>query len=463
MIKEQSTSLPAASPSDASLALLSRSIRGYVILPTCEQYDRARQVYNTMIDRRPRLIVRCRGVADIIAAIRFAHDEHLVVSIRSSGHGAAGHAVCDAGLVIDLTELKSVRVDPVAKRAWAEPGVTWADFDYETQAFRLATPGGTVSSTAISGLTLGGGLGWLTSSYGLTCDNLLAADVITASGSLLRASEAQNADLFWALRGGGGNFGVVSLFEFRLHEVDQVLAGSMRVPMERAGETLRRLREFCENLPDEVTVCPTFFSSSSGAPYLSVDFCCNGASRTGLDVVRDAERRFRPEINTLEVQPYLRWQKYLDSSFAERLRGYWKTAFLDHLADDLIESIVDFYRRAPSHKSTVILEHLHGKMTRVNSDDSAYGNRQKPFSVLITTRWQDPAEDERNISWANAFFTALQQFTDGSGYLNYVGDADEHRLRLTYGPAKYQRLAVIKQKYDPENFFQMNNNIRPRQ
>jgi FAD binding domain/Berberine and berberine like len=416
-----------------------------------------------MIDRRPRLIVRCRGAADIIAALRFAQDEHLAVSIRSSGHGAAGYAVCDAGLVIDLTELKSVQVDPVAQRAWAEPGVTWADFDYETQAFCLATPGGTVSSTAIAGLTLGGGIGWLSSSYGLTCDNLLAATVITASGSLLRASDTINADLFWALRGGGGNFGVVSLFEFRLHKVVRVLAGSMRVSLERAGEVLRSFRELSESVPDEVTLCPTFFSSSSGVPYLSVDFCYNGAISAGLDFARDVERRFRPEVNTLAVQPYLRWQQYLDSSFAERLRGYWKTAYLDNLEDELIDLVVDFYRRAPSPKSTVILEHFHGQMTRLGNGDSAFGNRRKAFSLLITTRWRNQADDESNISWANTFYTALQRFTDGSGYLNYVGDVEEHRLRLAYGHANYERLVSIKRKYDPTNFFQMNHNIRPYQ
>lgn len=463
MVEASLSSRPDRRFQDKEVAHLSEAIRGRIILPGSEEYDSARQIYNAMIDRRPRLIVRCRGVADIMKSIRFARDHYLAVSVRGSGHSAAGHAICDDGLVIDLTEMRFVRVDPSTKRAWAEPGVTWADFDHDTQAFGLATPGGTVSSTSISGLTLGGGIGWLMGSYGLTCDNLLGVDLITAEGKLVRAAEDTNADLFWALRGGGGNFGVVSLFEFRLHKVDRVLAGSMRVPIERADEALRHFREMSRGVPDEVTLCPTFFTSRSGTPYLSVDFCYNGDDRSGWECAREADHRFRPEANTIEIQPYLLWQKYLDSSFADRLRGYWKSAYLNHLDDNLIALIVDFYRCAPSHKSTVILEHFHGKMTRVGATNTAYGNRQKPFSLLITTRWQDPAEDERNISWANTFYSALQPFTDGSAYLNYISDSEELRLKLAYGQENYDRLAVIKRKYDPDNFFHMNHNIRPRE
>lgn len=447
----------------ASVARLKQAIRGNVILPGSDHYDRARQVYNAMIDRHPRLIVRCRGVADILESIRFARTHQMVVSVRSSGHSAAGHAVCDDGLVIDLTEMRSVRVDPIRKRAWAEPGVTWAEFDHETQAFGLATPGGTVSSTSISGLTLGGGIGWLMGNYGLTCDNLVAADVISAEGSLLRAAEDLDADLLWALRGGGGNFGIVSLFEFRLHEVGQVLAGSMNISMKHAGEALRVFRGLSETVPDEVALSPTFLGTSDHTPYLSIDFCYQGVLKVGLDYARLAAQQFSPELNTVEVQSYVAWQQHLDSSFSDRLRGYWKAVFIDYLADELIETIVRFYLRAPSSKSTVILEHFHGKVKRVHSDFAAYGNRARSFSLLITTRWRDPADDEANIGWVNEFYSAIQQFTDGAGYLNYMGEAEQNRVRLAYGNDKYERLAALKSKYDPGNFLRLNHNIRPRQ
>jgi len=440
---------------------LQAKLRGSVVGPSHPDYDLARQVYNAMIDRRPRLIVKCRGVADIVTSLKFARRHELALAIRSSGHSAAGHAVCDDGMVLDLTEMKTVRVDPKAKLAWSDPGATWADFDAETQAFGLATPGGTVSTTSVSGLTLGGGIGWLLPSFGLTCDNLVAADVVTADAHLLHATADANSDLFWALRGGGGNFGVISSFAFRLHDVSSVIAGSLVIPLDGARDALLLFGDLSPSLPDEVNISPTLFRREDGTPFLSIDMCYRGRLRAGLAYAQTLAKQLKATVSTVRVQPYIRWQRYLDPLFAVRMRGYWKSLFVEQYNASFVDTIVDYYCRAPSRHSSVILESFHGAVKRVPPHASAYSNRHKSHSLLIATRWHDPADDAANVGWTAAFGAAVTHFSDGSGYLNYMSDVDQSLVTRSYDTTTHERLVAIKRQYDPTNTFRFNHNIRP--
>jgi hypothetical protein len=440
-----------------ALRTLGCGLESRVILPGDPHYDRARRVYNAMVDKWPAAIVRCAGADDVARGIRLARELALPLAVRGSGHNAAGHAVCDGGIVVDVAALKRVEIDTRARRVKIGAGLTWAELDRATQQFGLAIPGGTVSSTGVSGLTLGGGIGWLMGPCGLTCDNLVGAELITAAGDVVEADE----ELLWALRGGGGNFGVVTSFTFALHEVDTVLAGALVIPFGEARAALATLRELNRGVPDELTVCPTFVTAASGDRLLSVDVCFAGDLQAGERVVRRLAARLAPSENTVRPQPYLRWQKYLDPMFDTPMRGYWKTCFLDRLDDDGIDRIASFYAKAPSARSTLILEHFHGAMTRVGADYSAFGHRDKPYSLLITARWEDPAHDLANVAWANALYAAMRPFSDGSGYLNYMGVEREDVVRRSYGEANYRRLVAVKNRIDPDNVFRHNQNIRP--
>jgi hypothetical protein len=454
--RKQHPPLPAT-----AIRTLTSSLWGRTMTPSDVDYDSSRCVYNTMIDRYPAVIAQCVRPEDIRQCLRLAGSHDLPVAIRAGGHSAAGYAVCDGGIVIDLSPMKQIVIDPDRAIARVHPGVTWAELDQASQRLGLAVPGGTVSSTGVAGLTLGGGIGWLMGKYGLTCDSLIGADLVTAEGALMTTNESHNPDLLWGLRGGGGNFGVVTSFVFQLYKVREVLAGSLVIPLAQAGEGLGTLRDLSGLVPDELTVCPTFITADGGKQYLSIDLCYAGAEADGARLISHLARRLHPAANTVRQQPYLQWQQFLDPIFDTPLRGYWKSCFLDTVSDRAIELIIDLYQQAPSTRSTLILEHFHGRMTRLDNAASAYGNRNRPYSILIAARWEAAADDTANIGWTKHLHAAVSEFSHGGGYLNYMGAEDNETVRASYGDSQYQRLVDLKCRYDPGNLFHHNQNIVP--
>jgi FAD/FMN-containing dehydrogenase len=446
---------------DATVDTFRAGLRGQLLRPGDAGYDAARTIDNAMIDRRPALIARCAGVSDVLAAVRFAREHELLVSVRGGGHNVAGNAVCDGGLMIDLSPMKGVRVDPVARTARAEAGVTWGDFDRETQAFGLATTGGVISTTGIAGLTLGGGVGWLNGRFGLACDNLVAADVVTADGQRVHASEVENADLFWGLRGGGGNFGIVTSFEYRLHPVGPtVLAGPVFHPAARAREVLRFYRDVTASEPDELTTYAGLLTGPDGTPLVGMVPVYGGAPEQGEELV-EAVRKFGPPVvDQVGPMPYLAVQRMFDAAFPPGRCNYWKSSLAPRITDALVDAVVDHMARVPSPHSAVMLEHYHGAYGRKRPADTAYAHRTPTYDVVIIANWTDPADNERNIAWARDLFNAVQPQVSESVYVNFLGDEGADRVRAAYGE-NYPRLAALKRKYDPTNFFRMNQNIRP--
>lgn len=439
---------------------LEAQLRGELIQPGDPRYDRARKVFNGMIDRRPALVVRCAGVADVIAAVNLAREMHLPTAIRGGGHGVAGNAVCDDGLVIDLSAMRSVRVEPGNLTARAEGGATWGDFDRETQAFGLATTGGIVPSTGIAGLTLGGGIGYLNRKYGLACDNLLSADVVTADGRLLKTSADQHEDLFWGLRGGGGNFGVVTSLEYRIHPVGAVLGGEVIYPLDNAKEVLRFYREWSTTAPDEVRVDASLLSGPEG-PVLDVIVCYCGKLEEGERVLRPLRSCGSPIADTVAPVPYATVQNLLTEVFQPGLLHYWKAGFIRAFSHDAIEAIVDFFSAAvPAPFTAIAIEHLGGAVGRVRPEDTAFAHRGAQHSLLVLRMWQDPADSGDSIDWARRCYQTVEPFLEGSVYVNYLGDEGEARTMAAYG-GNYRQLRAIKKKYDPTNFFHLNQNLKP--
>jgi FAD/FMN-containing dehydrogenase len=447
--------------------------RGWLIRPDDADYDIARAVWNGAIDRRPRLIARCLGTADVVAAVRFARDHALEIAIRGGGHNVAGTAVCDDGIVIDLSAMRGVRVDPAGRRAWVQGGALWSDVDHETQAHGLATTGGIVSHTGVAGLTLGGGVGWLMRKHGLTVDNLLAVDVVTAEGELLRASDDEHPDLFWALRGGGGNFGVVTSFEFRLHPVGPtVLAGPILWDATDAGEVLRCYRDFVRDAPDELgTVVrfgaapplPAIPEALHWRPVVMVGACYAGPIEAGEQALRPLRGCRTPLLDLVGPTPYVAFQSALDTTVAHGWHYYWKSTHLPELHDDVIDVIVEHAFACTSPRSYAAMFHLKGAVSRVVEGATAFGNRQASHAITLDGAWR-PGEDyaDRDIAWARRFFDALGRFREGV-YVNFLGsDEDPGRVREAYGDSVYGRLADVKTRYDPGNVFHHNQNIRPR-
>jgi hypothetical protein len=423
-------------------------------------YDSARVVFNAMIDRFPALIVQCAGVADVREVVGFAREHNLLVSIRGGGHGVTGNAVCEGGLVIDLSRMRSVQVDPVRQTARAEGGATWGDFDRETQAFGLASTGGIVPTTGIAGLTLGGGIGYLNRKYGLACDNLISADVVTADGRLLKAGAEDHGDLFWALRGGGGNFGVVTSLEYRVHPVGPVLGGELIFPLSRAKETLRFYRDWSLTAPDEVRADATLLSGPEG-PALAIIVCHCGSIEEGERVLRPLQQFGPPAVDTIAPSPYARIQNLLTEILAPGLCHYWKSGFFRSFSDDAIETLVDFFAAdIPSPFAAVAIEQLGGAIGRVGERDTAFSHRRAQYSCLVLRAWRDQAASQANVAWGRSCYAAVEPFLEQGVYVNYLGDEGESRVRAAYG-ANYQRLAALKQKYDPTNFFRGNQNIQP--
>ena len=436
-------------------------LRGDLLCPGDEHYDSARTIHNGMIDRRPALIVRCAGVADVIEAVTFARSHHLVVAVRGGGHGVPGFAVCDGGLMIDLTRMKAVRVDPVGRTARAEGGATWGDFDHETQAFGLATTGGIARPTGIAGLTLGGGHGYLMRTHGLACDNLLSVDVVTADGRLLTASATEHADLFWAVRGGGGNFGVVTAFEYRLYPVSQILGGLLVYPITHAKDVFRFYRDFTRTAPEALGSLCNLATLPDGTPAAVILLGYNGS-------VEDGERLLRPLrecapllADQVGLMPYIALQSIVENFNPPGLRNYWKSNYLQDLSDGAIEVLVDHYRTVPAPHTHVVIEHLGGAVSRVGADETAVDHREALYNFLIVGMWTDAAMDAQVIGWVRELWGALQPFSSGGLYVNYEAEHDMGRVQAAYSPAKYARLVAVKTTYDPTNLFRLNQNIPP--
>lgn len=450
---------------------LAASCRGAILRPEDDGYDDARAIWNGAIDRRPSVIVRCAGPDDVREAIRFARTHDLPVAVRAGGHGVAGTALCDDGLVIDLSAMKGMQVDAHARTARAEPGLLWGEFDQETQACGLATPGGVITHTGISGLTLGGGIGWLMRKHGLTCDNLVSCDVVTADGDLVRASGEENAELFWGLKGGGGNFGVVTNFEYRLHPVGpQVLAGLVLHPAERAAEVLRFYRDYVAAAPDELTTivylrhappAPFLPQELHGRPVIMIGACYAGDLEEGERVLAPFRAHGEPLIDLIEPRPYVDHQGTLDASVPHGLHYYWKADYLPPLSDAVIDTLVAHAWKAPSLASYTILFHLGGAIRDLDSGAAAFEDRNAEHALNINSVWTGSERPEEQIAWSRNFFEAVHPHSTGGSYMNFLGEEGEDRIRAAYGATKYERLRALKTEYDPENLFRFNQNIRP--
>lgn len=446
---------------ESGIQNLGARLRGVVLRPGDAGFDAARKVWNAMIDRRPALIARCVGAADVIAAVSFAREHELLVSIRGGGHSVAGNAVCEDGLMIDLSPMKSIRVDPVAKTVRAEPGVLWGELDRETQAFGLATVGGVVPTTGIAGLTLGGGLGWLTGKLGLTVDNLLSADVVTADGALLRTSATENADLFWALRGAGHNFGVVTSFEYRLHPVGPMVLGGMVLhPFTRAADVLRFYREFSAAEPDELTTYAGMLTAPDGNLVAALAVCYAGPLDKGERTLAPL-RAFGPPIaDMIRPMRYTEVQGMFAPAFPYGRLNYWKSGLMHEIGNEAIETIADHAARMASPFSAVVFQECRGANLRVGRAETAYYHRDAPYDFLILANWADPDGSHRNVIWAGEFFQAMESHLARAAYVNDLGDEQEERVRTAYG-GNYGRLVALKTRYDPTNFWRMNQNIKP--
>jgi FAD/FMN-containing dehydrogenase len=442
-------------------AELKAGLRGQLLSPGDEGYDRARKLWNGMFDRRPALIARCAGAADVIRAVSFARDNRLAIAVRGGGHSFPGHSVCDGGLVIDLSAMKGIRVDLRTRTARAQAGVKWIEFDHETQAFGLATTGGTDADTGIAGLTLGGGLGWLSSKYGLTVDNLVSADVVTADGRLLTASATENQDLFWGLRGGSGNFGVVTSFEYQLHAVGPtILGGMVAYPLGRAKEVLRFYRQFAKAAPDDLTTYAAFVTPPGGETVAALFCCYCGPLDKGEEVIRPLRSLGSPVQDLLGPMPYVAQQRLFEGGFPAGSYYYAKAGSLADLTDEAIEVFAEYAATKPSPLSGVLVQTVCGAASRVDPAATAFPHRRLPYAPVIVSQWLDAATSEKNIGWARDFWKALDPLAGGGVYVNDLSHDDADRVRTAYG-ANYERLAALKKAYDPDNLFRLNPNITP--
>ncbi|HKC75928.1 MAG TPA: FAD-binding oxidoreductase [Chloroflexota bacterium] len=465
------TTIATTALDEATIQAFRAGLRGELIRPDHPGYDEARKVFNTMIDKKPALIARCAGAADVISAVNVARTNHLLVAVRGGGHNITGNAVCDGGIVIDLSRMKGLRIDQAARSARAEPGLTWGELNHDLQAFGLGATGGYISTTGIAGLTLGGGLGWMVRKHGLACDNLLSVDVVTADGQFLTASATQNQDLFWGLRGGGGNFGVVTSFEFQVHPVGMVLAGLLIHPLPKAPEVLRFFREHVATVPDELTWGVLLFNvppvpflppEAHGAPVVAIGLVYTGPLDTGEQVVRPLREFGPPLADLLQPMPYSAAQTMADILFPPGFQNYWKSNYLQDLSDDAIDTIVNHLASVPLPHNVVLVDHNGGgAISRVGADETAFPHREWTYNFLICSNATNAADAETNIRWTRGFWEAMQPFAAEAVYVNYLGSEGEDRVKAAYGSAQYERLVALKNKYDPTNLFRLNQNIKP--
>jgi FAD/FMN-containing dehydrogenase len=450
-------------PIDAAhLESLRQVFRGELIPSGHAGYEVARRVWNGNIDRRPALIARCTGVADVQRAVEFARVRGLLVSVRGGGHSAPGYGTNDGGLVIDMSPMKGIRVDPQRRTVRAEGGVLWRELDRETQVFGLATTGGTVSNTGIAGLTLGGGLGWLMGKHGLTVDNLISADVVTADGTFRQANATDNPDLFWALRGGGGNFGVVTSLEYRLHPVTQVLGGLVLYPLEQAHSVLRFYRDFCSTLPDEAEAFAALLTAPQGMPVVALLLGYNGSIEAGEKILGPARRFGTPLADLVGPVPYTARQTMLDAPNAEHgLHRYWRSAFTEQISDGLIDAVVQGAASFTSPLSALIFFYMHGAATRPLPAETAFAARRAQWDFDAIGQWADAATSEQHVAWVRALWARCEPHLLGRVYINHLAADDRPEIvRASYGD-NYARLRQVKAVYDPTNLFRVNANISP--
>ncbi len=449
---------------------LRSGFKGEVLLPSDGAYEGARKIWNAMIDKRPAVIARCATTSDVVRGVNFARDNGLLLAVRGGGHNIAGNALCDDGLVIDLSKMKAARVDTAGRRVTIEGGATLADLDAATQAHGLATPVGINSTTGIAGLTLGGGFGWLSRKYGMTVDNLESAEVVTAAGKVVRASATEHPDLFWALRGGGGNFGVVTRFEFRLHPVGPgVLSGLIVYPISEAKSVLQQYREFMAKAPEELTVwtvlrqappLPFLPQRVHGKEMIALALIYAGDPKQGEPLIQPLRKFGTPLGEHVGVQPYVAWQQAFDPLLTPGARNYWKSHNFTTLEDGLFDTVIAYIGKLPSPQCEIFFAAIGGATTRPAPDSAAYPHRDAKFVMNFHGRWVDPADDKRCIGWAREFFKASAPFASGGVYVNFLSADESDRVRSAYGP-NYKRLAQAKGKYDPDNLFRMNQNIQP--
>jgi FAD/FMN-containing dehydrogenase len=466
-----STEVPITFAEDT--AALAARLRGRVVTPASPDYDAMRRVWNGLIDKRPHLIVLCAGVADVVAAVAFAREHELRVGVRGGGHNVAGTAIADGGIVIDLSLMRGVRVDPERRLVWAQGGCTWGDVDRETQAFGLAVPGGVVSETGIAGLTLSGGYSAQRRAHGMSIDNVVAFELVTADGRYLRASEDEHRDLYWALRGGGGNFGIVTAFEYRAHPLGpDVHMAQVFYPLEQAKEVLTGWRDAIADAPDEVTADAAFWAFPAipdlpeelhGVRFVVVQARYAGPPGEGEKVLQPLRELGTPILDATRTSPYLELQSAFDAFVPSGRRYYWKGLYLNGLGDDAIDAITEQSLAKPSADTLVMLRQLGGAMSRVPAEATAFGDRSAPFHLSIDSTWDAPEDDLRNIEWTRAFWDSAQRFSSGQVYFNFAGllEEGEDAVRSSFG-RNYERLVDVKTAYDPENVFKLNPNVTPR-
>lgn len=443
------------------VADLASRVQGELLLPASPGYDEARSVWNAAVDRRPAAILRCAGTEDVRSALEIAAEQSLEIAVRAGGHSVSGKSVCDGGLVIDLSRLKGVRVEPNGATANVQPGVTLGELVAQIEPRGFLTTTGIVSTTGLSGLTLGGGIGWLMGRYGLACDNLLSAEVVTADRRLLRASTTENADLLWALRGGGGNFGVVTSFTFRLHRSEPILSGMVLHSIDAAVDVLRFYREYTAAAPDGLTANAALLTSPDGYPIAGVAVCWCGPEDEGERVLAPLRRFGPPVVDTISWTPYAAAIRMMDEAAAPGLARQYRSGALSGLSDDAIEIMVEYGRKLTSPLwGYVLLEHMHGAAVRVAADSTAFAQRDVRYFVLLGPQWSPGDDPTPHAAWADQFWAALQPHTTSGVYVNYLGDEDDQRVRTAYGP-NYTRLAQLKRRFDPANVFRLNQNVRP--
>jgi FAD/FMN-containing dehydrogenase len=457
----------------AAVDELATGFGGVIVQPGDAAYDEARMVWNGMFDRHPAVIARCSSAADVVAAVNFARENDMVVAVRGGGHSAAGTSTCDDGLVVDLSGMKSIEVDPAAKTARADAGLTWGEFDAATQEQGLAVTGGRFSTTGIAGLTLGSGSGWLERKCGLTADNLLSVDIVTADGQQLTASESENPELFWGVRGGSGNFGVVTSFTYRLHEVGPLIYGGMLVALpDRAAEVLRFMREYMVDAPEDLGAAVAFISAPPEPfvpaemhfkPVLGMVICWTGEHDEGERVIAPIREAMQPVMDMVQPMPYTALQTMLDAGGPKGVRAYMKAEFIEELTDEAIAKIVEHGARRAGPMAQLLMEPMGGAISRVGEHDTALGRRDVPWCYHALGMWMEPdAETEQaHRAWAASLSEDLKPHTTTGVYLNFTSDDDEERVRSTYGPEKYARLVALKDRYDPGNLFRLNANIKP--
>jgi FAD/FMN-containing dehydrogenase len=472
MVQQAVKNVSGIAVDDSTVQAFAGRLRGKIVRPDNVSYDETRRIWNGMINKRPAMIVRCQGASDVMEAVKFAREHGVKASVRGGGHNIAGTSLCDDGMVIDLSPMKGIRVDLQNGTVHVQPGCTWADVDKETQKFGYAVPCGIISTTGVAGLALGGGFGWLSRKYGYTSDNLVSADVVTADGEFLKASDTENPELFWGIRGGGGNFGIVTSFEFRMRPVGPtVLAGMIVHPIAKATEVIDFFREFTSTAPNELTSllniriappAPFLPKEVHGAPVIIIVVCYNGSVEDGEKVNAPLRKFGTPIADVIAPKPFTAHQTMLDSGQPSGRNYYWKSEYLHQISPDIASTILQNTSKLPSPESAFLMMHLGGAIGNVGENDTAAANRDARYIVNIAGAWDDTTKENACIQWARGFWSDMTRYSTGGVYVNFLtSDEGQDRVRAAYGPEKYDKLVAVKNKYDPTNFFQFNQNIKP--